>query len=185
MTNIRMLLLSFVPMVHALRAGHVRMNAEAARAKTAVKFEAMLNACILPPAAIELIDDKKQRALFRGVAAAAERDNVRNAFLIVYQDMGPVRVAGDLIFNRLQKVASVAESAGALDGLEESADTLAAARELPPAVDATAQPSVRKGAEGGGGHADAPPVRPAQRRPAVEAAAVAAVEGGDLGSRAG
>jgi hypothetical protein len=131
-----LLVLTFAPAAYALRAGHITMNVEAARAKTAAKFEAMLNACTLPAKSIELIDDKKQRALFRGVAASAERENVRNAFLIVYQDMGPVRVAGDLIFKRLQKVASVAESAGALEGLgDESADSLAAARELFDSID--------------------------------------------------
>ena len=131
-----LMLTALLPSVNALRAGPLVMS-EASRAKTEAKFNAMLAACCLPSNTIELIDDKKYRALFRGVSAAAERENVRNAFLIVYQDMGPVRVAGDLIFGQLKRVASgAAESSEALDGLsEDNMEALVTARELFDCID--------------------------------------------------
>ena len=55
----------------------------ASNAKTMQRFDAMLGACVLPPAAIACIDDPKMRTLFRGVAAAAEQPKVRNAFAVV------------------------------------------------------------------------------------------------------
>jgi hypothetical protein len=85
------------------------------------KFDAMLHACILPPAAIQVIDDPKMRTLFRGVAAAAQDRQVKNAFAIVYQDLGPVRIAGDLIFNQLKAIANEAGQRVA-DAEEVSAD---------------------------------------------------------------
>ena len=42
------------------------------------------------------------------VKVKCEDPPVKNAFAIVYQDLGPVRVAGDLIFNRLKSIASEA-----------------------------------------------------------------------------
>ena len=84
---------------------------------TAARFDSMLEACVLPLTTIEFIDDPKHRTLFRGVAAAAERQEVRTAFAIVYQDLGPVRVAGDIIFSQLQRVASRA-TAGAAEMTE-------------------------------------------------------------------
>ena len=69
--------------------------------KYAAKFDSMVAACTLPDSAVEFIDDRKQRVLFRGVAAAAKEPVIRNAFSIVYQDLGPVRVAGDLIFSAM------------------------------------------------------------------------------------
>ena len=156
----------------------------ASRAVNMARFEEMLSACVLPPAAIEVIDDpcahtpriqpkagehthleynqrpetplsgatpccrqhdaciasrvrRKMRTLFRGVSAAAEQPAVRNAFSIVYQDLGPIRVAGDLIFNKLKRIASEADTR--IAGLEalQSADTnaLTAARTLFDVVD--------------------------------------------------
>ena len=136
----------------------------ATRAVNMARFEEMLSACVLPPAAIEVIDDpcahthasrifypkagdsptslasrlrRKMRTLFRGVSAAAEQPVVRNAFSIVYQDLGPIRVAGDLIFNKLKRIASEADTR--IAGLEElqtaDSDALTAARTLFDVVD--------------------------------------------------
>ena len=92
------------------------------------KFDSMMTACTLSPKAIECIDDRKMRALFKGVSAAAKEDSVRRAFLIVYEDLGPVRVAGDLIFGQLKKVAenAAARSAVLVDQTDDSEQTLAA-----------------------------------------------------------
>ena len=42
----------------------------ASRTAVVAKFDAMISAVVLPPAAIESIDDPRMRTLFRGVAAA-------------------------------------------------------------------------------------------------------------------
>ena len=109
----------------------------ASRAANKQKFEAMLAACTLPPAAIEVIDEPKMRTLFRGVAAAAEEPEVRTAFSIVYEDLGPVRVAGDLIFKQLKKIAyDAGNKVAGLEALETAdADAIAAARSLFDAID--------------------------------------------------
>ena len=110
------------------------------------KFDSMLTSCTLSPAEISTVDDAKMRALFQGVAAAAEQPEVRNAFEIVYVDLGPVRVAGDLIFNRLQKVASSAK--GSIADLEDlqtaDADSLNTARELFDSVDEDASGGLKR-----------------------------------------
>jgi len=107
----------------------------AANPKIKAKFDGMMTACTLPPQTIECIDDKKMRALFRGVSAAADDYGIRTAFQIVYEDLGPVRVAGDLIFNQLQRVAGDASERSAaltdvIDDSQETAETLAATRSL-------------------------------------------------------
>lgn len=110
----------------------------ASQDKIAARFEAMLTACCLPASAIECIDDPKQRTIFRGVKAASEVPAVKNAFSIVYQDLGPVRVAGDLIFNQLKKSASLAaENVKDLDA-DQSLDALTAARTLFDVIDENA-----------------------------------------------
>ena len=109
----------------------------ASRAANRQKFEAMLAACSLSPAAIELIDEPRMRTLFRGVAAADQQPVVKTAFSIVYEDLGPVRVAGDVIFNKLKKVAiDAGNKASGLEVLETSdADAIAAAREVFDTID--------------------------------------------------
>ena len=107
----------------------------ATKAKPAtLKFQRMMDACIIAPAAIEMIDDKQMRTLFRGVSAAAEDEGVRLAFQIVYEDLGPVRVAGDLIFGKLQRVAGDAtarsETLTELTDTSDSADMLKTTRAL-------------------------------------------------------
>ena len=83
------------------------------RPSARAKFDSMLTACTLSPKAIEFIDDKKMRILFHGVNAAAANEEIREAFEIVYEDLGPVRVAGDLIFGRLNRIASEANERSA------------------------------------------------------------------------
>ena len=93
-----------------------------AKVSTRDKFDAMIEEITLPPSTIEFIDSPKQRVLFKGAAAAAASPAVREAFAIVYEDLGPVRVAGDLIFNSL---AGVAEEAKVTAGSEPRLQQLA------------------------------------------------------------
>ena len=105
-----------------------------------------MEVCSLPPHVIEFIDDPKQRVLFRGVAAAAKQEEVRDAFAIVYEDLGPVRLAGDLVFNQLKRVALEAtersqeliEATEATDVDALDVDALNAARTVFDALDADA-----------------------------------------------
>lgn len=98
------------------------------------RFNEMLEACTLSPTAINCIDSASQRTLFRGVAAAQANPKVRNAFAVVYHDLGPVRVAGDLIFGQLKRTATeAADSCRVLPSEDDEA--LIAARELFDAID--------------------------------------------------
>ncbi len=79
--------------------------------KHRARFDSMIGECNLPPATIEFIDSPQQRLLFKGAAAAAENPMIREAFAVVYEDMGPIRIAGDLIYNTLASVAADAKVA--------------------------------------------------------------------------
>ena len=104
----------------------------------------MIGECNLAPATIEFIDSPQQRLLFKGAAAAAENPTIREAFAIVYEDMGPIRIAGDLIYNSLAGVAADAKVAAGSEPLlasEDDADvaaTLATSRRLFDLIDADA-----------------------------------------------
>ena len=100
------------------------------------KFDAMLAACSLPASSIECIGDRKLRILFGGVNAAVSEERVRRAFEVVYVDLGPVRVAGDIIFSKLQRVASDALDEGCVLSLEDTdPQALHKARQLFDAID--------------------------------------------------
>ena len=98
-----------------------------------------------PTHARKFIDSPQQRLLFKGAAAAAENPTIREAFAIVYEDMGPIRVAGDLIYNLLSGVAAEAKvTAGSepllasVAGDADAAATLTATRLLFDLIDADA-----------------------------------------------
>jgi Ca2+-binding EF-hand superfamily protein len=109
---------------------------------TRAKFDTLIASVTLSPKAIEFIDSKKQRLLFKGVIAAVERPMVQNAFAIVYEDLGPVRVAGDLIAKPLSKVAVAANEKAAATGDIAALVALAASRNLFRLVDSDASGSV-------------------------------------------
>lgn len=97
--------------------------------KHEAKFDRMIDELTLSPEAVECIDSNKQRVLFRGVAAATTEPQIRNAFGIVYRDLAPIRVAGDLLFGQLSAVAAEAsERDGGLVGTDP--EKLAASRLL-------------------------------------------------------
>ena len=106
------------------------------------KFDAMVASVTLSPRAIEFIDSEKQRLLFKGVLAASEQPMVVNAFAIVYEDLGPVRVAGDLIAKQLSKVATSANERAAASGDVAALSALAASRNLFRLVDSDASGSL-------------------------------------------
>jgi len=127
----------FVLTIVLLSLGHVRETESLSTSTTTptpptnkyeLKFSRMIAELTLSPSAIECIDSTKQRTLFRGVAAATSDPQIQNAFSIVYRDLAPIRVAGDLLFGQLSTVASQAEEQadGALVKADE--EVLAASR---------------------------------------------------------
>lgn len=97
---------------------------------TRTKFDAMIASVSMPPTAIEFIDNQQHRLLFKGIQAAVEEPLVANAFAIVYDDLGPVRIAGDLIAKQLSKVATVANERAANSGDMAALTALVASRNL-------------------------------------------------------
>jgi len=73
--------------------------------KNEIKFDRMIDDLTLSLETIECISDARHRVLFRGIAAAVAEPQVRNAFNIIYRDLAPIRVAGDLLFGQLSTVA--------------------------------------------------------------------------------
>jgi len=119
------------PFVAAILAAAFAVSTNAFSTKTTTidkheaKFERMIDELKLPPATIEFIDSSKQRLLFRGVAAAVQEPQILNAFGIVYKDLAPVRVAGDIIFSQLASVATEAtELASGVAALPQKDDAV-------------------------------------------------------------
>ena len=74
----------------------------------------MIDAVALPEAALLMIDDPEMRTLFQGIKSAAATPLIRDAFQIVYEDLAPVRFAGDIIFKQLSKSAQSASKDSAM-----------------------------------------------------------------------
>ena len=66
--------------------------------RRAAKFREMLASVTLTDERLAMLDDAGLRTLLAGVQGAAELPLVVDAFTIVYSDVAPVRLAGDLIF---------------------------------------------------------------------------------------
>ena len=121
---------------------HAGLLSFSATTGTRANFDALIASVTISPKAVEFIDSEKQRLLFKGVIAAVERPMVQNAFAIVYEDLGPVRVAGDLIAKQLVKVAVVANEKAAATGDIAALAALAASRNLFRLVDSDMSGSV-------------------------------------------
>lgn len=116
--------------LYASTAAGLSTSAPSTNNKQEVKFDRMVDELILSPEAIECIDSSKQRLLFKGVAAGVADPQIRNAFRIVYRDLAPIRVAGDLLFGQLSVVASEASERSYATKDTIVAETLAASRAL-------------------------------------------------------
>ena len=120
--NLILILFLSLPQLHAFTAER--------RPPAAVRFERMVSELQLPLSTIEFIDSPKQRMLFRGIKAGAEDRLVKDAFSVVYQDLGPIRAAGDLIFAQLNNVAGQAVEKAAASGSVEALASLASSRKV-------------------------------------------------------
>lgn len=114
--------------------------------KAGKRFEAMLaDFRKHSEADINLVTSLRYRGLLTGTSAAINDQKVTLAFKVLYEDLGPVRVAGDLIFSKLEReLAKSKVSDGAVNvralGLDDS--SVVAARKIFDAVDADASGTV-------------------------------------------
>ena len=81
----------------------------------AVRFEAMLEDVAVSDRVLVLLKRPRERALLQGVRAALAEPAVLNAFTVLYEDVAPVRLAGDVVFKALS--AKVAQAASAEEEL--------------------------------------------------------------------
>ena len=63
---------------------------------------------------INLISSSRFRRLLRGTSAAINDPEIYGAFKILYEDLGPVRVAGDLIFSKLDREIAKSKASAAM-----------------------------------------------------------------------
>lgn len=110
----------------------------------AANLLAMLDALSLDDAALALVDGRRERILLRGVREARAEPEVAQAFTVLYDDLLPVRVAGDRIFAILRPIAEAAarEEAKLRAEAPFSAEELTLARRLFDTIDADASGSI-------------------------------------------
>ncbi|KAL7527812.1 hypothetical protein ACHAWF_002317 [Thalassiosira exigua] len=117
-----------------------------AESKAGRRFKAMLSNFREHTAAdIDLVASPRFRGLLRGTSAAIDDPQVIEAFRVLYEDLGPVRVAGDLLFAKLEReVAKSKESDAAANvrALGRHDSCVVSARKIFDAVDADASGTV-------------------------------------------
>lgn len=120
--------------------------APAVTSRAGRRFDAMLDEFRAHSAAdIGLVVSPSTRGLLKGASAAIRDVKIKNAFRVLYEDLGPVRVAGDLVFSKLEremaksKASQRAQSAKAL-GRDDAC--VVAGRRIFDAVDADASGTV-------------------------------------------
>ena len=130
---------------------HATTNDEAPsqlQSKASIKFDQMLsNFRQHSEADFNLVPSARYRGLLQGTSAAIADQEVITAFRVLYEDLGPIRVAGDLIFSKLEReVAKAKSSDGAANvkALGRDDECVLAARKIFDAVDADASGTVSK-----------------------------------------
>jgi len=110
------------------------------------RFDAMLEDFRRHSAAdINLVNSARWRDLLGGTMAGINDPEVTLAFKVLYEDIGPVRIAGDLIFSKLEReLAKSKVTAGAVtvQALGRDDSCVIAARKVFDAVDADASGTV-------------------------------------------
>jgi hypothetical protein len=114
--------------------------------KAGKRFDAMLADFRRHSSAdINLVTSPRYRALLAGTSAAIHDEPVTEAFRVVYEDLGPVRVAGDLIFSKLERElvkSKTSDAAERVQALGRGDSCVVAARKIFDAVDADASGTV-------------------------------------------
>jgi hypothetical protein len=115
--------------------------------KAGKRFDAMLADFRRHSSAdINLVTSPRYRALLAGTSAAIHDEPVTEAFRVVYEDLGPVRVAGDLIFSKLERElvkSKTSDAAERVQALGRGDSCVVAARKIFDAVDADASGTAR------------------------------------------
>lgn len=93
-----------------LRRAAVMQMASSAVSPRAKRLESMLEAVAVSDRVLSFIKTPQERMLLQGVRASLEEPAVLEAFTILYEDVAPVRLAGDLIFKTLNQRVSEASS---------------------------------------------------------------------------
>ena len=94
---------------------------------------------------ITLVPSLRFRGLLTGVSAAVKDEQVSMAFRVLYEDLGPVRVGGDLIFRKLEReLVKTKDAAETVRKLGREDSCVVAARTIFDAVDADASGTVSR-----------------------------------------
>lgn len=96
-------------------------------------------------AEINLVASPRYRGLLTGTSAAINDEKVTGAFKVLYEDLGPVRVAGDLMFSKLEREVArgkASDAALTVRALGRDDSCVVAARKVFDAVDADASGTV-------------------------------------------
>ena len=94
---------------------------------------------------LNLVTSPRMRGLLTGVKAAIQDPQVTRAFEVLYEDLGPVRVAGDIMFAKLEREVAQSKAtaaAGTVRALGRTDECVVAARKIFDAVDVDASGTV-------------------------------------------
>jgi len=124
----------------------VQQVVELPETKKGKRFDAMLADFRLHSEAdINLVASPRYRGLLVGTSAAINDPKVTLAFKVLYEDIGPVRIAGDLVFSRLETEVAKSKRSDAAEAVRELVrddSCVVAARKVFDAVDADASGTV-------------------------------------------
>jgi hypothetical protein len=114
--------------------------------KASERFEAMLAEFRThSDADLNLVTSPRFRGLLTGTSAAINDKQVTQAFKVLYEDLGPIRVAGDLMFSKLEREVAkskASDGAGNVRALGRDDACVVAARKIFDTVDADASGTV-------------------------------------------
>ena len=114
--------------------------------KAGRRFEAMLTDFRKHSEAdINLVSSIRYRGLLSGTSSAINDEKVMTAFKVLYEDLGPIRMAGDLIFSKLETELLKSKDSNAsvnVKALGREDSCVVAARKIFDAVDADASGTV-------------------------------------------
>lgn len=117
--------------------------------KASARFDAMLAQFRKHSNAdLNLVTSPRSRGLLTGTSAAINDAQVTRAFKVLYEDLGPIRVAGDLMFSKLERevaVSMASDGAGNVRALGRDEACVVAARKIFDAVDADDSGTVSTG----------------------------------------
>ena len=94
--------------LHAAQKYKLSLSA-AKTSKREVQFRELMDGIVQhSDEEIELIKSKRNRAIFNGAKAASQNERVVDAFIVLYEDLAPLRIAGNMIFSYLTAQISAA-----------------------------------------------------------------------------